>query len=219
MVLVDVEQFERETDSMGRKIYVALREDRPVAHLAVEVACLLLDWGRETPAARQLIEVISGDLSAGEAEELAAKLLVDIGYDPGFALAPWRMENFRRALQGVQADFSEVRPAEGMRLRFDEEDYGAVARVSLRDDSVLGAGVGISASVGDNLTDSQIAIAEEVQDEIADRFLLVWPECPLHGLGVHPVESDSSAWWHCRADGGHVVARIGSVSTKRTTPA
>lgn len=213
---MDAEEFQRTMDDLGGKIYVALREERPVASLAIELACFLFDWGRATPAVLQLIETKLADLSGPQSVGLAAELLQDIEFDPGFALAPHRIGNLEMALQGVQTDLSGVRLVDGMYLRFDEEEYGARARVALPGQSLLSSGNGVPAAVGDDPADSLVAVAEEVQGEIADRFWLVWPECPVHKLGTHPVKAESSAWWHCRADGGHFVARIGSLPHART---
>jgi hypothetical protein len=213
---VDTEEFQRTMDDLGGKIYAALQEGRPVASPALELACFLFDWGRTTPAVRQLIETRPADLSGPQSARLAAELLQDINFDPGFILAPHRIDNLKMALQGVQADLSGLRFVDGLHLRFDEEEYGSRARVALPGQSLLSSGTGVPASAGDDPADSLVAVAQEVQDEIADRFWLVWPECPMHKLGIHPVKAESSAWWHCRADGGHFVARIGSMPHAQT---
>ena len=208
---MEPEEFQHVLDDLGRKIYVTLHERRPVVDIAVELACFLADWGRMTPAIRQLLEIKLADLSRPQAESLAKELLQDIQFDPGFTVAPHRIGNLRLALQGVQADFSQVRLVDDMHLRVDEEVYGARVRITLRGQSLLSTGNGVPASVGDDPTDSLVAIAAEVQDEVADRFWLVWPECPEHRLGTHPVKADSTAWWRCCASGGHFVALIGSL--------
>jgi hypothetical protein len=208
---MEPEEFQHVLDDRGRKIYSALQEGRFAASMAVDLACFLADWGRMTPAIRQLLEIRLADLSEPQAETLAKELLQDIQFDPGFTLAPHRIDNLRLALHSVQADFSPVRIVDDMHLRVDEEEYGERARITLHDQSLLSTGNGIPASAGDDPTDSLVAIAEEVQDEVADRFRLVWPVCPEHRLGTHPVKAESAAWWRCGASGGHVVARIGSL--------
>jgi hypothetical protein len=41
-------------------------------------------------------------------------------------------------------------------------------------------------------------------------LMTVWPVCPEHGLGGHPIEQDSQAVWWCNGGGtGHVIASIG----------
>ncbi|MFE0272079.1 hypothetical protein ACFWZY_08140 [Streptomyces sp. NPDC058992] len=45
--------------------------------------------------------------------------------------------------------------------------------------------------------------AEAVQDYVMARYWTVWPECPTHHLGYHPVLTDGTTQWECSSGGHH----------------
>ncbi|MFJ9041064.1 hypothetical protein ACIRF8_31385 [Streptomyces sp. NPDC102406] len=44
--------------------------------------------------------------------------------------------------------------------------------------------------------------AEAVQDYLMARYWMVWPQCPTHHLGLHPVLTDGIPQWKC-SSGDH----------------
>lgn len=47
--------------------------------------------------------------------------------------------------------------------------------------------------------------AEGVQDYLMSRHRTVWPQCPAHRLGYHPVLTGTAPEWECSGGGGHRV--------------
>jgi hypothetical protein len=42
-----------------------------------------------------------------------------------------------------------------------------------------------------------VAVADEPQDAVVHDLMAAWPVCPVHKLGVHPVEHAGVALWRC----------------------
>jgi hypothetical protein len=62
------------------------------------------------------------------------------------------------------------------------------------------------------------AVADAVQEAIAELDWVVWPLCPNHGVGLHAAEFGDRAHWHCGIADGHVVSAIGSLGAEPCTP-
>ncbi|WP_394436092.1 hypothetical protein [Streptomyces sp. SGAir0957] len=51
--------------------------------------------------------------------------------------------------------------------------------------------------------------AEAVQDYVMARYRTVWPQCPAHRLGLHPVLTDGVPQWNC-SSGDHSTPMLSS---------
>ncbi|MEU6505257.1 hypothetical protein [Streptomyces sp. NPDC046942] len=57
--------------------------------------------------------------------------------------------------------------------------------------------------------DVAVETAEAVQDYVMARYRTVWPVCPVHRIGFHPVSADDAPAWECSA-GEHRVPMLDS---------
>ncbi|MFC4029958.1 hypothetical protein ACFO3J_00570 [Streptomyces polygonati] len=183
---------ERLSEQVYRKLRAGLRVDAE----AVELACLLLDWGHTADIVRELVVRRPADIPEAEMAELAAKLLRAVAFDPGFALAPGRLPVLEEAVRGVAADFAGSGVVDGLHIVLST-DGGPRALLALGDGTLLSSGNGLAPSAGDDPVRALVEVAEEVQAEVADRFRLVWPVCDRHGLGLRPVAEAAAAHWRC----------------------
>ncbi|MFV0138158.1 hypothetical protein ACLGIH_34295 [Streptomyces sp. HMX87] len=67
--------------------------------------------------------------------------------------------------------------------------------------------VGNSSIQGIHRPEVACETAEAVQDYIMARYATVWPVCPTHSLGYHPVLADGTPAWECSA-GAHRTAML-----------
>jgi hypothetical protein len=203
----------RAVERLSARVYRNLRAGARVDGEAVELACLLLDWGHSADAVRELVARRPSDIPGPEMAELAAELLRAIGFDPGFALAPERLAVLEQAVRMVAADFAGSAVVDGLHV-VRAQDVGPRALLALGDGTLLSSGNGLAPSAGDDPVRALVEIAMEVQDEVAARFWLVWPVCPRHGLGVRPVAEAGTARWRC-AGGlcGHFAGPVGGLAT------
>ncbi|MDX3800657.1 hypothetical protein [Streptomyces sp. AK04-3B] len=81
-----------------------LREGDPDPRDVVALACELLDRFHCTDAVLEVVERNPAEVSAAEMTVLARRILDDVGFDPGFDLAPERLEALRTALRIVARD-------------------------------------------------------------------------------------------------------------------
>jgi hypothetical protein len=70
----------------------------------VALACGLLDRFHRADAVLEVVERNPADVPPAEMTALARRILDDVGFDPGFDLAPERLEMLRAALQIVARD-------------------------------------------------------------------------------------------------------------------
>lgn len=199
----------RTADRLGARIYRALRDGKPVASDAVELACLLLDWGCGGDPVRELVERRPDDVPAQEMAGLAAALLREIGFEPGYDLVPERLTVLEHAARMVAADFAGTGVVGALDVVLQAGTDGSRAVIVMADGTGLSIGDGSPSAAGDDLPDAAFFLADEVQTEVAKRFGMVWPVCPEHRLGVHPTLGAGVAEWRCAGGGGHVPAVIG----------
>jgi hypothetical protein len=198
-------------DRLCARVYLGLREGRLVAEDVVELACALLEWGHGGQSVRDAVERDPGQVPPSELAGLAAGILEEAGFEPGFDLAPQRLAVLRRALRIVARDL----PTAGI----DGEPYlvileglgSAAAGVRLADGRVLTGGAELSGLVGEDLPGAVAAMADHVQSGLLERTWKVWPQCAGHRLGVHSVERRGVALWWCSGGGGHPVAPVGAL--------
>ena len=196
-------------DRLCARVYLGLREGRLVADDVVELACELLDWGHGGQAVREAVERDPGQVSPSELAGLAAGVLGEAGFEPGFDLAPQRLAVMRRALRILARDL----PTAGIdgEPHLVTEDSGAAAGVRLADGRLLTGDAELSAFVGEDLPGAVAAMADHVQSGLLERMWKVWPQCAGHRLGVHSVERQGVALWWCSGDGGHPLAPVGAL--------
>jgi hypothetical protein len=80
------------TDQLERKVYLGLREDSLDPQDVVALACELLDWFHCADAIVEVVERNPAEVSRAETTALARRILDGVGFDPGFDLAPERLE-------------------------------------------------------------------------------------------------------------------------------
>lgn len=71
-------------------------------------------------------------------------------------------------------------------------------------------GNGLRAVDAEDLTSALVAVADHVQESMLESDWQVWPVCPVHRLGLHPVADGETAVWQC-GQGPHAVAAVGSL--------
>lgn len=83
-----VAEHEANTEQLERRIYLGLREDDLDPQDVVALACELLDWFHYTDAILEVVERNTAEVTPAEMTALARRILDDVGFDPGFDLAP-----------------------------------------------------------------------------------------------------------------------------------
>ncbi len=97
-------EHEAHAEQLERRVYVGLREDDLDPSQVVALACELLDWSHCTDAVLEVAERNPAEVSPAEMTALARRILDDAGFEPGFDLAPERLEVLRTALRIVARD-------------------------------------------------------------------------------------------------------------------
>ncbi|MEU9397747.1 hypothetical protein AB0D86_48240 [Streptomyces sp. NPDC048324] len=97
-------EYEADTEQLMRRVYLGVREDSLDSQDVVALACELLDWFHHTDAALEVVERNPAEVPQAEMTVLARRILDDVGFDPGFDLAPERLETLRAALRVVARD-------------------------------------------------------------------------------------------------------------------
>ncbi|MEU8893206.1 hypothetical protein [Streptomyces sp. NPDC048442] len=197
-------------DRLSRRVYAGLRTGSPSAPDVVALACELIDQGYEGKAAREAMEEVPARMPAAELSGLAARLLAETGFDPGFDLAPERLEVLRHALRLTARDLPLAGVLGPPRLVVLKDTFPPAAGVVLADGRRLNGG--LQAPTGDDPTCAVAAMARHVQEELMDRTREVWPVCTRHGLGAHAVVHEDSALWWCAQ--GHSLAPIGRLPSQ-----
>ena len=197
-------------DRLCARVYLGLREARLVADDVVELACELLDCGHGGQAVREAVERDPGQVSPSELDGLAAGILDEAGFEPGFGLAPRRLAVLRKALRIVARDLPTA-GIDGEPHLVVVDGLGPAAEVRLADARVLTGEAELSAFGGEDLPGAVAAMAGHVQAGLLERTWKVWPQCAEHRLGVHSLERGGGALWWCSGDDGHPLAPVGAL--------
>ena len=210
-----VAEYEANADQLARRVFLGLREGNLDPQDVVALACELLDWFHCTDAILEVVERNPAEVPSAEMTALARRILDDVGFDPGFDLAPERLETLRSALRVIARDLP-TRGIEGEpELEVLEDWFPVGAVVRLADGERLDRGGHILPSMCDGPTTALTSLAIVIQESLLESTWRVWPVCPRHGLGVHGSERGGAAVWWCAGDGGHILAPVGELSRAR----
>ncbi len=205
-------EHEADTDRLARAVYRGLREDDLDPQDVVALACELLDWFHCTDALVEVVERNPAEVSPAEMTVLARRILDDMDFDPGFALAPERLETLRAALGIVARDLA-TRGIEGEpEIEVLQDCFPVGAGVRLADGELLNWGGPVLPGMCDDPAVALTSLAIMIQESLLERTWQVWPVCPRHDLGVHGSQRDGAAVWWCAGDGGHMLAPVGELS-------
>ena len=205
-------EYEADTEQLTRRVYLGLREGNLNPQDVVALACELLDWFHYTDAILEVVERNPAEVPQAEMTALARRILDDAGFDPGFDLAPERLETLRAALQIVARDLP-TRGIEGEpEIEILEDCFPVGAGVRLADGGRLNWGGPILPSMCDDPAVALTGLAVMTQESLLERTWRVWPVCPRHDLGVHGSERDREVVWWCAGDGGHMLAPVGELA-------
>ncbi|MYT69634.1 MULTISPECIES: hypothetical protein [unclassified Streptomyces] len=208
----DAAGYEADVEQLMRRVYLGVREDSLDPQDVVALACELLDWFRHTDAVLEAVERNPADVSRAEMTVLARRILNDVGFDPGFELAPERLETLRAALRVVARDLP-TRGIEGEpEIEILEDWFPVGAGVRLADGVQLNWGGPILPNMCDDPVMALTSLATLIQESLLERTRQVWPVCPRHDLGAHAVEHDREVAWSCAGDGGHTLAPVGELA-------
>lgn len=211
-------EHEAHTEQLQRTVYLGLREENLDPQDVVALACELLDWFHYTDAILEVVERNPADVSPAEMTALARRILDDVGFDPGFDLAPERVETLRAALRVIARDLP-MRGIEGEpEIEILEDWFPVGAGVRLADGEQLNWGGHILPGACDDPTEALTSLAIMIQESLLEWTWRVWPVCPRHDLGVHGAERDGAAVWWCAGDGGHTLAPVGELSRALGSP-
>jgi hypothetical protein len=184
-----------------------------------------IDARQVAAAARELAEASLADdearLAAAASAFLAAR-----GYAPGFVAEPERLARLERALDVVRADLRATGLTGEVSLVWPPPPWKA-ANVLVRTwAGDTGWTTGVFADEAADDVSALVAVAEQTSQAVMESLDyqstgVVWPACPEHGQGVTPEPRDGTGVWWCDANGGHVLADIGTLAEDswiRTTP-
>ena len=203
---------EAHAEQLERGVYLGLREGDLDPQQVVALACELLDWFHCTDAILEVVERNPADVSPAEMIALARRILDDVDFEPGFDLAPERLETLRAALRVMARDLT-TRGIEGEpEIEVLEDWFPVGAGVRLADGVRLNWGGPILPSMCDDPAVALTGLAVMTQESLLERTWRVWPVCPRHDLGVHGSERNGTAVWWCAGEGGHVLAPVGELS-------
>jgi hypothetical protein len=203
---------EAHAEQLERGVYLGLREGNLDPQRVVALACELLDWFHCTDAILEVVERNPADVSPAEMAALARRILDDVDFEPGFDLAPERLETLRAALRVMARDLT-TRGIEGEpEIEVLEDWFPVGAGVRLADGVRLNWGGPILPSMCDDPAVALTGLAVMTQESLLERTWRVWPVCPRHDLGVHGSERNGTAVWWCAGEGGHVLAPVGELS-------
>ncbi|MFG1807417.1 hypothetical protein [Streptomyces sp. NPDC049040] len=197
---------------MQRRVHLGLREGDLDPQDVVALACELLDRCLDTDAVREVVERDPAQVPPAEMTALARRLLDAAGFEPGFTLAPERVETLRAALRVIARDLP-TRGIEGEpEIEVLEDWFPVGAGVRLAGGEPLDWGGLILPDMCDDPATALAALAVLIQESLLERTWQVWPVCPRHDLGVHGSEREREAVWWCPGDGGHVPAPVGGLA-------
>ena len=205
-------EHEAHAEQLERGVYLGLREGNLDPQRVVALACELLDWFHCTDAILEVVERNPADVSPAEMAALARRILDDVDFDPGFDLAPERLETLRAALRVMARDLP-TRGIEGEpEIEVLEDCFPVGAGVRLADGVRLNWGGPTLPNMCDDPAVALTGLAIMTQESLLERTWRVWPLCPRHDLGVHGSERNGTAVWWCAGEGGHVLAPVGELA-------
>ncbi|MFF6835687.1 hypothetical protein ACFY84_28150 [Streptomyces sp. NPDC012438] len=205
-------EYEADIEQLTRRVHLGLRAGDLDPQDVVALACKLLERSHDSDAVLEVVERNPAGVPAAEMTALARRVLDDVGFDPGFDLAPERLETLRAALRIAARDLS-TRGIEGEpEIEVLEDCFPAGAGVRLADGGRLDRGGPVPPNRCDDPVTALISLAILIQESLLERTWRVWPVCPRHDLGVHGAERDGAAVWWCSGDGGHMLAPIGGLA-------
>ncbi|MFJ6897038.1 hypothetical protein [Streptomyces hokutonensis] len=205
-------EHEAHAEQLERGVYLGLREGNLDPQRVVALACELLDWFHCTDAILEVVERNPADVSPAEMAALARRILDDVDFDPGFDLAPERLETLRAALRVMARDLP-TRGIEGEpEIEVLEDCFPVGAGVRLADGVRLNWGGPILPNMCDDPAVALTGLAIMTQESLLERTWRVWPVCPRHDLGVHGSERNGTAVWWCAGEGGHALASVGELA-------
>ncbi|MGW4549272.1 hypothetical protein ACWEN4_23305 [Streptomyces violaceorubidus] len=208
-------EYEADTEQLMRRVYLGVREDRIDPQDVVALACELLDWFPYTDAILEVVERNPAEVPRAEMTALGRRILDDVGFDPGFDLAPERLETLRAALRVVARDLP-TRGIEGEpEIEILEDWFPVGAGVRLAGGERLNWGGPVLPNMCDDPAMAVTSLAILIQESLLEWSWQVWPVCPRHDLGVHGSERDGAAVWWCAGDGGHTLAPVGELARAR----
>jgi hypothetical protein len=199
-------------EQLKRRVYLGLREDNLDPWQVVALACELFDWSFCTEAVLEVVERNPAEVSPAEMAALAWRILDDVGFEPGFDVAPERLETLRAALRIVARDLATCGIEGEPEIEVLEDWFPVGAGVRLADGERLNWGGHILPSMCDDPATALTSLAVMIQESLLERTWQVWPVCARHDFGVHGSERDGEAVWWCAGDGGHVLAPVGELS-------
>ncbi|MFJ3897262.1 hypothetical protein [Streptomyces sp. NPDC090083] len=204
-------EYEAATEQLMRRVYLGVREDSLDPQDVVALACELLGWFHHTDAVLEVVERNPAEVPQAEMTVLARRILDDMGFDPGFDLAPERLETLRVALRVIARDLP-TRGIEGEpEIEILEDGFPVGAGVRLADGERLNWDGPILPNMCDDPAMALTSLAILIQESLLERTWQVWPVCPGHDLGVHASERDHEVVWWCAGDGGHMLAPVGEL--------
>ncbi|MFI5680185.1 hypothetical protein [Streptomyces cellulosae] len=207
-----MDEYEADTEQLKRRVCLGLCEGDLDPQDVVALACELLDWFHCTDAVLEVVERNPAEVPQAEMTDLARRILHDAGFDPGFDLAPERLETLRAALHIVARDLP-TRGIEGEpEIEILEDWFPVGAGVRLADGERLNWGGHILPNMCDDPTMALTSLAILIQESLLERTWQVWPVCPRHDLGVHGSEREREVVWWCAGDGGHTLAPVGELA-------
>ncbi|RLU83600.1 hypothetical protein CTZ27_28310 [Streptomyces griseocarneus] len=205
-------EYAADTEQLKRSVYLGLREGSPDPRQVVALACELLDRFHGTDAVLEVVARDPAEVPRTEMAALARRILDDVGFEPGFDLAPERLETLRDALRVMARDLTTYGIEGEPEVEVLEDRFPAGAGVRLADGGRLGWGGPVLPGMCDNPATTLTGLAVMIQESLLERTRQVWPVCPRHGLGVHGAEREREAVWWCAGDGGHVLAPVGELT-------
>lgn len=197
-------------DQLARKVYIGLRDDGLDLEATFDLACLLMDWGPPSQAVRELAEESVAGTDPVRLADLAGRVLEEHGFQPDFDTEPRLLGELEDALEAVKADMRATGLPGQVRLAFvdDHDRYLQDVFADFRGSfSCMG---GVAPNHARDRVSALLVVADHAQDGVMGSLMTVWPVCPEHNLGGHPLEHDSQAVWWCNGgSSGHIIAAIG----------
>jgi hypothetical protein len=197
-------------DQLARKVYIGLRDGGLEPEATFDLACMLMDWGPSSQAVRELAEQSVAGTDPVRLAGLAGQVLEEFRFQPDFDAEPRLLAQLEDALEAVKADMHATGLAGPVRLAFVDDRDRYLRNVFADFRGSFSFTGGVSPSDARDRMSAFLAVADDVQDAVMGSLMTVWPVCPEHCLGAHPIEHDSHAVWWCNGGGaGHVIASIG----------
>ncbi|WP_037574713.1 hypothetical protein [Phaeacidiphilus oryzae] len=203
-------EHEATIEQLMRAVYLGLRGDQIDPEQVVALACELMDCGHGTDAVLEIVERPPADVSPAEMTALAWRILDDSGFEPGFDLAPERLELLRAALRSVARDLPTWIDGDP-EIEISKDWFPVGACVRLADGERLDWGGPIPPNACQHPVTALTSLANLIQESLLERTRRVWPECLRHNLGVHGLARDGAAVWWCAGGSGHVLAPVGQL--------